>query len=235
MEKKAVSLSPNIVQYGFACIIQIRLCPRSSTCFDHISATLLKRLETMANSFFSLWDDRHSKRKPERYPAEARRLDYQDTASLITAFIDHNRDSLDPPSKLGYVELRDYLNRAKLNLLPSQPPGAQSEDAILIDDRKHRSERAPAGGRLEYTKEHRGDIGRLDTFSIKGFHDAVAGEQVAIPSHFLSYSFLNYQFSVTSIKPIQIRERCMSYELQNKCTVKLMRIDMLQHRPQVVS
>jgi hypothetical protein len=106
---------------------------------------------------------------------------YGDTQSLLNTFFKHRSDWIDPPSELTYVELKDYLGQGNLQRLPIHPPGNNTEDVILLDDRRHRSQRA-SSGRLEDDEDHIGDQGLCKALSIREYYDIVRSEKVIISS-----------------------------------------------------
>ncbi|KAF2428812.1 hypothetical protein EJ08DRAFT_311624 [Tothia fuscella] len=114
---------------------------------------------------------------PQQYPAQfptsgaGAQFPAGDTLALLNAFF-HLRlrpDYIDPPSEFAYVELRDYLSRASLRSLPSHPANEDSDDIILVDDRRHVSDRAPAG-RLEQ-HERVGEPGCCKALSAQAFYE----------------------------------------------------------------
>jgi hypothetical protein len=121
---------------------------------------------------------------------ESRRLQPRDdTQKLIDSFLSHpDSHSLNPPKDLNYVDLRSFLETARLNRLPWQQPGENTENAVLIDDRYHTSTRAPSG-RLE-SNEEAGEVVRHKEISVKEFYDTAKDEQVPIIKAFYLYSLI---------------------------------------------
>jgi hypothetical protein len=129
------------------------------------------------------WDGRYSKRRPTIYQAEQDRLEYEpgNSKALIKEFLyrKHGSSEVVPPNSLTYVSLNDYLGQGRLKRLPSCAIGENSEDAILLDDRRHPSERASALG-LEKDEDRRGQIGHSKALSAQEYHDKTFLEQVRV-------------------------------------------------------
>lgn len=128
------------------------------------------------------WDERYSQRRLNIYSAEGSRLpfDSADSTSLVNAFLKHKHrsDRLDPPSSLTYVALLDYLRRGHLGRLLSRVPGENSHDVVLLDDRRHASERAPAL-RLGKDEDKKGYIGYSAAMAAREYLERTMQEKVS--------------------------------------------------------
>jgi hypothetical protein len=128
------------------------------------------------------WDKRYSQRRSNIYQTEEYRLQYDSTnsKSLVQAFLNHKHksDRLDPPRSLTYAALGDYLAQGHLGRLPSLVPGENSENVILLDDRRHTSEHAPA---LRLKAEvPRGQVGHSRALSAKDYVTRTMKEKVGL-------------------------------------------------------
>lgn len=124
------------------------------------------------------WDSCYSQRRPRHHSAEAFRLEYDDgdTQGLIKTFL-RKYGRLDPPSSLTYLALDDYLRQARLDSLPCHAPGENTEDVVLLDDRRHWSERA-ASLRLGEDEDHQGKVGFSNALSVQDFFDRARSVKV---------------------------------------------------------
>lgn len=146
------------------------------------------------------WEDQYSKRLTDKHKGERNQLEYQDhdTRSLIAAVFNHKHKSeyLEPPKLLTHLALNEFLRCGDLKWLPCQPPAEDTENVVLLDDRRNLSEQAPSL-RLGEKDNPQGEIGHSKALSIKEYYNKIRHEKVRLTLNCSTYCLLSVELGLT--------------------------------------